>query len=110
MGKLSIVWAITVTLGYSVSFEHECLACHTNEKTPQLENLYFRYLQVYGSPKRALAGMQNYLLSPSIKGSIMPPQALERFGLHPPVNKAILPLLLNDYFHRYDVKKRIIFH
>lgn len=90
----------------SQEFDRSCVACHTAH-APDLQNIYSRYLQVYGSQKRSKEAMRRYLLSPKKETSIMPPQALALFGLHSPIPSKNLDSLLNVYFEQYDVKKRI---
>lgn len=100
---LCLVFVIAV---YGANFETECASCHS-KGGPELENIYFRYLQVHGSQKRAKDKMRAYLLAPSIEKSIMPQQALLKFGIHQPVDQNIVDEMLDCYFEQYDVKKRI---
>lgn len=90
------------------SFNHACVRCHSTN-IPDLETIYFRYLQTHGSTKRSQKAMRLYLLHPTIQGSTLPPQVLKSFGLHPPLSAELLDQMLPLYFDRYDVKKRIKF-
>lgn len=114
MAKIFSLLAIVVSfihcaaLSPSQEFDRSCVACHT-VNAPDLQNIYSRYLQTYGSEKRSKKAMHGYLIAPKIETSIMPPQALAIFGLHPVMPVKNLDSLLKVYFERYDVKKRIKF-
>jgi hypothetical protein len=88
------------------SFDRACVTCHSTN-IPDLETIYFRYLQTHGSTKRSQKAMRLYLLHPTIQGSTLPPQVLKSFGLHPPLSTELLDQMLPLYFEKYDVKKRL---
>ncbi|MDD5386109.1 MAG: hypothetical protein PHQ22_02835 [Sulfuricurvum sp.] len=114
MAKISYRLVLGILLLFNMpafakeSFEHACVTCHSTN-IPDLEMIYFRYLQTHGSTKRSQKAMRLYLLNPTIQGSTLPPQVLKSFGLHPPLSPALLDQMLPLYFERYDVKKRIQF-
>ncbi|MGZ5207730.1 MAG: hypothetical protein ACXWB0_01805 [Sulfuricurvum sp.] len=90
------------------NFDHACVSCHSTN-IPDLETIYFRYLQTYGSTQRSQKAMRRYLQHPTIQSSTFRPQVLKSFGLHPPLSPTLLDQMLPLYFERYDVKKRIKF-
>lgn len=114
MAKIFSLLAMVVSfthcaaLSPSSEFDRSCAACHA-VNAPDLQNIYSRYLQTYGSEKRSKKAMHDYLIAPKIETSIMPAQALAIFGLHPVMPVKNLDSLLKVYFERYDVKKRIKF-
>lgn len=112
MEKISYCLVLFVFLLGNIStlcdenFDHACLACHRTD-IPDLEVIYFRYLQAYGSTQRSLDAMHRYLQHPTIQASTFRPQVLKNFGLHPYLSPTVLDQMLPLYFERYDVKKRI---
>ncbi|MGZ8547694.1 MAG: hypothetical protein ACXWVW_03675 [Sulfuricurvum sp.] len=90
------------------NFERACVTCHSTN-IPDLETIYFRYLQTHGSAQRSQKAMRLYLQHPTIQDSTLPLQVLKSFGLHPPLSPTLLDQMLPLYFERYDVKKRIKF-
>lgn len=105
---LGILLLFNITAFCSDNFDSACVTCHSTN-IPDLETIYFRYLQTHGSTGRAQQAMYHYLQHPTIQGSTLPPQVLKSFGLHPPLSAALLKQMLPLYFERYDVKKRIKF-
>jgi len=99
---------LSITAFGDERFDHACVECHSTN-IPDLQTLYFRYLQKHGSTSRSFAVMRHYLQNPTIEGSTLPPQVLKSFGLHPPLEPALLDEMLPLYFERYDVKKRLKF-
>ncbi len=91
------------------SFESGCVRCHENSDAPNLENFYFRYLLNYGSNKKTVEAMAKYLKNPTKQGSLLPPMAQERFGLHPKLSmdERQLKAALAEYGSRYGVDGRI---
>lgn len=105
---LGIFLFINVSAFAQESFNRACVTCHSTN-IPDLETIYFYYLQTHGSTKRSQKAMRLYLLHPTIQGSTLPPKVLKNFGLHPPLSPALLDQMLPLYFERYDVKQRIRF-
>ena len=103
---LGILLFINMTAFAQESFDRACVTCHSTN-IPDLETIYFRYLQTYGSTQRSQKAMRLYLLHPTIQDSTLPPQVLKGFGLHPPLSPKLLDQMLPIYFERYDLKKRI---
>lgn len=89
-------------------FERVCVECHS-VNIPDLPKLYFRYLQKHGSVNRAYDAMRYYLEHPTVKESVLLPQVLKGFGLHPKIYPELLDEMLPIYFKKYDVKKRLKF-
>ena len=88
--------------------DKECVACHI-KNGPDLESVYFRYLQIYGSEHRAQVAMYRFLTHPDPQLSIMPEQVLKRFGLHPVMDPDRAKVLLPFYYQRFNVKTRLHF-
>jgi len=105
---LGIFLFVNVSAFAQESFDRACVTCHSTN-IPDLETIYFRYLQTHGSTQRSQKAMRLYLLHPTIQGSTLPPQVLKSFGLHPPLSAKLLDQMLPLYFEKYDVKKRIKF-
>ena len=105
---LGLFLLFSITASGDETFDHACVACHSTN-IPDLQTLYFRYLQRYGSTERSFDAMRQYLQNPTIQGSTLPPQVLKSFGLHPPLSPALLDQMIPLYFEKYDVKKRLKF-
>jgi len=103
---LGIFLLCNITVLGDENFDHACVTCHSTN-IPDLETIYFRYLQTHGSVKRSQKAMRHYLQHPTIQASTFRPQVLKNFGLHPYLSLAVLNQMLPVYFERYDVKKRI---
>ena len=99
---------LSITAYGDERFDHACVECHSTN-IPNLQKLYFRYLQKYGSTKRSFDAMHDYLQHPTMKDSTLLPQVLKGFGLHPPIAPTLLEEMLPLYFEKYDVKKRLKF-
>lgn len=114
MAKISYLLIVTIVLVCNStafgndSFDRTCVKCHSTN-IPDLETIYFRYLQTYGSTKRSQKAMRLYLQHPTIQNSTLPPQVLKGFGLHAPISPHLLDQMLPHYFERYDLKKRVKF-
>ncbi|MDD3597361.1 hypothetical protein [Sulfuricurvum sp.] len=114
MAKISYRLILGLFLLFSISvfadeeFEYSCEKCHSS-KIPHLENFYFRYLQRYGSTKRSYTAMRAYLLKPTVETSMLLPQVIKNFGLHPPLSATLIDKMLPIYFEKYDAKKRLKF-
>ncbi|HQS67924.1 MAG TPA: hypothetical protein PLM93_12125 [Sulfuricurvum sp.] len=103
---LGIFLLCNITALCDENFDRDCVTCHSTN-IPDLETIYFRYLQTHGSIKRSQKAMRHYLQHPTIQGSTLRPQVLKNFGLHPPLSPVLLDQMLPLYFEKYDVKKRI---
>ena len=93
---------------YCSDFNNSCVKCHESN-APDLENIYLKYLQVYGSQQRAKVAMKKFLLDPANQQSILPPSALQRFGLHTKQDENTIDKMLEQYFQIYNINNRIIF-
>jgi len=105
---LTIVFVLPILAFGNDRFKRQCVSCHSTD-IPDLETLYFRYLQTHGSTQRSQKAMRLYLLHPTIQNSTLPPQVLKGFGLHPPLTPELLDQTLPMYFETYDLTKRIKF-
>jgi mono/diheme cytochrome c family protein len=70
-------------------FESLCTACHTLEPpyqvAPPMTHIARHYRQAFADRDSAAAHLAAFVRAPSAERSKMPPHAIERFGLMPPV-------------------------
>jgi len=80
--------ATTAAEGKAI-FERNCSVCHTinppPKTAPPIGPIAGRYRQKFSSKTSGVASMVNFLKAPSREKSVVDPDAIERFGLMPPM-------------------------
>ncbi|KAA6233177.1 cytochrome c [Chlorobium phaeovibrioides] len=70
-------------------FTRNCSVCHTinppPKTAPPIGPIAGRYRQKFSSKTSGVASMVNFLKAPSREKSVVDPDAIERFGLMPPM-------------------------
>lgn len=108
MVKIFIIILICINL-FSGNFNDSCVICHS-KNAPELENLYFKYIQTYGSKTKTKEAMKNFLINPSFEKSVLPIGAFERFNIHPKQDTHDIDTIIDVYFETYSIKNRIKFY
>jgi mono/diheme cytochrome c family protein len=71
------------------TFETVCSTCHTvdppHKLAPPMSHVARRYRMAFKSEEEAVAAMVAFVLKPDATKATMPPMAIERFGLMPPL-------------------------
>ena len=89
-------------------YEDNCIKCH--KKLPvSIDKYFYRYLLRYSSEQDTKKAMINYLLNPTKQTTIMSNSFISRFGIKKktPLDKKTLKKVINIYWDKYDVSKRL---
>jgi hypothetical protein len=92
----------------SPELERECFQCHEVQKIPS-EAIYRRYLLKYSSKKTIAEKMLIYLKTPSVEGSIMPPQFFRKYPIKEMLHlkEEILRKRIDEYIRYFDIDKKL---
>ncbi len=108
MGKIVLFLILTITMYASSLFESKCMPCH-QKKHLSLKAIYFNYILYHSSKRLTLQAMQEYLIHPDPKKSMLP-YNLKKYnkGIYKHnFDQKTLKKALEEYWTRYTVIGKI---